>query len=184
MAAPASSFTAFLRRNLFASLCTAGSLALAGASVWLWQRSNDLETLNQQRTIEGEETLALLGSGPRLREQHARAAAAAQRIDDHLVTETNLGDNLNIFYLYEKESGAQLSGLRQLNSPPREDGTAYRTVPFSFTLTGSFEQVARFLFRLETGPQITRVVILTVQRRDADSGLVSANLTVNLLGRP
>lgn len=184
MAAPASSFTAFLRRNLFASISTVCSLVLAGTSVWLWQRSGDLETLNQQRTIEGEETLALLASGPRLREQNERAAAAAQRIDGNLVTETNLGDNLNIFYLYEKESGAQLSGLRQLNSPPREEGAAYRTVPFSFTLTGSFEQVARFLFRLETGPQITRVVTLTVQRREAGGGLVSANLTVSLLGRP
>lgn len=199
MAATVNPVTLFLRRNAFAAVCAVLSLVFGAVCLYLSQRRNDLDSRLQQRTVEGEEVLALLASSPRLREQNAIAREAIERIESHLVVESNLAENLGDFYELEEATGARLSELRQLNAAPPREEAPYKTVPYSLQLDGTFEQVAAYLHRLETGPRLTRLVSFTLQRRDGPSetgtpGAPAAalaapsnvNLSLNLvvLGRP
>lgn len=170
MAATVSPLTLFIRRNTFAVGCVTASILLGGICAFLIQRRGDLEARLRQRTIEGEEMLALIASGPRLREQHVIASEAVERIESNLVVEANLAENLGNFYELEEASGARLSELRQLNAPAPAENAPYKVVPYSLNLDGTFEQVALYLFRLETGPRLTRLVSLTLQRRESGTG--------------
>lgn len=170
MAATVNPIALFIRRNAFAVTCVGLSLLFGGVCLFLLQRRGELEVRLQQRTFEGEEMLALLGSGPRLREQNAIAKEAVERIESHLVVEANLAENMGAFYEIEEATGSRLSELRQLNSPAPEEDAPYKNVPYSLQLDGSFEQVASYLYRLETGPRLTKLVSLTLQRREGGTG--------------
>lgn len=170
MAATVNPVVLFIRRNTFAVVCVGLSVLFGGISLFLFQRRNDLESRLQQRTLEGEEMLQLIGSGPRLREQNVIAKEAVERIDAHLVVEANLAENMGAFYEIEEATASRLSELRQLNAPAPEEGAPYKAVPYSLQLDGSFEQVAHYLYRLETGPRLTKLVSLTLQRREGGPG--------------
>jgi Tfp pilus assembly protein PilO len=170
MAATVNPVVLFIRRNTFAVVCVGLSVLFGGVSLFLYQQRANLESRLQQRTLEGEEMLALLGSGPRLREQNAVAKEAVDKVESHLVTEANLAENMGAFYEIEEATGSRLSELRQLNAPIPEEGSPYKNVPYSLQLDGSFEQVAQYLFRLETGPRLTKLVSFTLQRREGGPG--------------
>lgn len=177
-------FPGFLRRHTFAVACVVTSLILAGVDFFYWRQSVSLERRYAEKTTEGEDTLTLLASSPLLHQQYQIATEAVQRIEKHLLVEANLADNLALFYSCESGTGARLGELNQLNSPSTGDGASYRVIPFSLTVTGTFDQVAGFVRRLETGPNLLRVTTFTLQRIAPDGGSVSLNLTVELLGRP
>lgn len=205
MAATVNPVALFLRRNAFSSVCVALSLALGGGSLYFWRQGQVLEARLQQRTVEGEEMFSLLAAGPRLREQLAVVQEAVSRIEANLVVEANLAENLGDFYRLEQSTGARLSELRQLNAAPPEEDAAYKAVPYSLQLEGSFAEVATYLFRLETGPRLSRLQTFTLQRRQGSEGEgggppppglsgpgafaavpdnVSLSLNLVLLGRP
>lgn len=170
MAATVNPVALFVRRNAFAVACVGLSVILGGISLFLLQRRGELESRLQQRTLEGEEMLALIGSGPRLREQNAIAKEAVDRIESQLVVEANLAENMGVFYEIEEATGSRLSELRQLNAPAPEEDAPYKNVPYSLQLDGSFEQVASYLYRLETGPRLAKLVSFTLQRREGGPG--------------
>lgn len=199
MAATVNPVVLFVRRNTFAVVCVGLSVLFGGISLFLYQRRADLESRLQQRTLEGEEMLALLGSGPRVREQNTIAKEAIDKVESHLVTEANLAENMGAFYEIEEATGSRLSELRQLNAPTPDEESPYKNVPYSLQLDGSFEQVANYLYRLETGPRLTRLVSFTLQRREGggpsgpptapgadQSAPPNVNLSLNfvVLGRP
>lgn len=202
MAATVNPVALFLRRNAFSSICVALSLVLAGGTLYLWRQGQVLEARLQQRTVEGEEMFNLLAAGPRLREQFTIAQEAVARIESNLVVEANLAENLGDFYRLEQATGARLSELRQLNAALREEDAAYKAVPYSLQLEGTFAQVATYLFRLETGPRLSRLQTLTLDRRESEAGSapppapgtggsaasapdnVALSLNLVLLGRP
>ena len=165
MAATVNPVVLFVRRNAFSVACVALSVLLGGVVIFLVQRRGALESRLQQRTLEGEEMLALLASGPRLREQNTVAREAVARIKSNLIVEANLAENLGNFYEIEEATGARLSELRQLNAAAPEEESPYKVVPYSLQIHGTFEQVASYLYRLETSPRIAKVTTFSMQRR-------------------
>lgn len=181
---PASSFSIFVRRHMFSTTCTALCVLFAGASGFLWHRARVLEFRNADRTSTGESMFALQASAPLLRQHLATAESAVKQIDKNLVVESELSETHEDFYRYERETGARMSELHQLNVSPAEEDAPYRVVPYSVRLTGSFEEVAQFVRRLETGPRLLRVSSFTLQRSGPETSQVTLALNLDILGRP
>lgn len=184
MAAPLTRFIPpFVTRNLFGSLCVVVSLAAALTCVAQWRRARQLEDRSGQVRYETEAMFELLASGPLLRRQNAEAAAAVKRIEDHLVVEDNLAENLWHFYKFEEETKIRIVELRQLNAAPLQEGQVYRVIPYAVTLSGTFDQVANYVYRLETEPRVARINKYSLQNRGED-GNISLDLNIELLAQP
>jgi hypothetical protein len=174
----------FLRRNAFAVVSTVFSVALVVASYMLLRRAKGIEGVIGDRQYEGESMSRLLMSAPKLRAFHAEAKLAVDATDAALIDERNLAENLYQFYKYEEETRARLSELRQLNSAPIDDDAPYRSIPYSLQLNGTFEEVASYVRRLETGPRFLRINTFNLRRRDPASLDISLSLGIEVLGRP
>ncbi len=173
-----------VRRHPAAVGFAGAALLLAGLDALAYKQVHLLGQVHALRQHDGEEISAMLLRGPALREESEVLTAATQRIEENLVVETNLAENLWYFYKIEEDTRARLSELRQLSAPLADTGSPYRTIPYSLKLTGTYEQVAAFLHRLETGPRLTRITSFSFSRNSPDSPLVALDLGLNLLGRP
>jgi Tfp pilus assembly protein PilO len=178
------SFTRLVKRHRTATVFAAISLVLAVVDVLTYKQVYLLGQIHALRQHEGEEISKQLIRGPTLREESEVVATATRRIEENLVVETNLAENLWYFYKIEEDTRARLSELRQLSAPLADTGSPYRTIPYSLKLTGTYQQVSAFLYRLETGPRLARITSFSFSRASADSPVVSLDLGLNLLGRP
>lgn len=118
-----------------------------------------------------------------IRQQAAATHAAVEQIDAGLIDESNLAENLWYFYRIEEQSHARISELHQLNSNAPKPDALYKVVPFSLRVVGTYEQVATYLYRLETGPRMLRVNSFQIQRGDAGGNALTLVLTLDLLAR-
>lgn len=182
LAAPSRLFS-FLRRHAFNAACAGASVVLLIAAWSLWQRQQALAAASHQRTREGEAMLATLVAGPTLRDELAQARDAVQRINANLVVEANLAENLWYFYQMEDQTKARLSDLRQLSPSNLDSPLPYKLIPYSLRITGTYEQVAAFLQRLETGPRLVVIQSFNFSRRESGSPLIGLQLDIGLLGK-
>jgi hypothetical protein len=126
-----------------------------------------------------------------LAEQVAEMQAAGKAIESRLLRAGDLANNLQVFYRLENETGVKLIDARQ-NPPSARQGapkTLYVPVSFSVTMQGNYTQIWSFMRRLETGPHFARFERVAVGKvetvaKDAGSDIMSAVLTVELLGTP
>ena len=174
---------AFLRRHLFASICTALVLGCAVGAWFLWDDIDELEVARADRAKEGEAMLDLLVGGSTQRQELAAVREATHRIEDNLVIEANLADNNWYFYKFEEQTKARLLELHPQSSPTIDSTTLYCRIPYTLRVAGSFEQVAAFLLALETGPRLSNVTAFAFSRRDKESTGITLELTIELLGK-
>jgi Tfp pilus assembly protein PilO len=180
---------AFLRRFLFAVVCT---LVIATGGVAAWLLSHDVdeqELVRQERAREGEAMLDLLVGGTAQRQELEVVREAARRIDDNLVLESDLAGNNWYFYKLEEQTRCRLLENRQQSAAGNEHSPLFKRIPWTLRLVGSYQQVAGYLLALETGPRLVRVTAFSLSRNSAGAGAVaspnvlSMELSVELLGK-
>lgn len=175
----------FLRRNLFSVLCSIVIVVLAGGGWWLWHDLAKQEEILHLRTLDGEVELDTIASSPILREALAQTRTVVSRIEQNLVVDSNLADNLGYFYQLEERTQVRIRGLNQLTtSGPKEAGrTAYKAIPYSMEVSGTYEQVMNFLQGLESGPRLANIRSFSFRRSVAGSTTVVLQLDAALLGK-
>lgn len=172
-----------LRRQPYGAICTALTLLLGGAA-WVFSGQNaELETVRQDRAKEGEAMFALLVGGTAQREELAAVREAARRIEENLVIESNLAENAFYFYKFEEQTKARLPELHPLSSPATDTSPLYRRVPYTLRVSGTYEQVAAFLFAIETGPRLATITAFGFSRRDPTGTGIMLDLSLELLGK-
>ena len=177
--------TTFLRRNLFAVIYSFLCLTGLGAGFWLWHNVRALEATLKDRTQQGELELATIATSPLLREALTQAHATVTRIERNLVVESNLADNLWYFYTLEQQTRARVRGLNQLNTSGREEGSraAYKLIPYTMEVGGTYAQVMNFLQSLESGPRLVKIRSFSFRRAVAGSSDVVIQLDISVLGK-
>ncbi len=178
-------FLSLARRNPVAFTSIALIVLVGITDYFLWQRRNELAANYERKRLEGEALLLSLNGQARLTAQSAAVDEALAYIDKNLAIESDLAGNLDYFYQIEKSAKIRLGNLSQLSSQPTGGDEAYRAIPFSLRLTGTYPQVLAYLHELETGPRLIRVKYYRFSQTDATAvdGL-SLDLTVEMLGRP
>jgi Tfp pilus assembly protein PilO len=164
------------------------SLALClplGVSVYLLRVALAHSTLEFENINETGVAMTEAVAGVRnIRSQAAMTRAAVQQIDAGLIDENNLAENLWYFYQIEEQTHAHISELHQLATNPARPEAIYKVIPFSLRVAGSYEQVANYLYRLETGPRLLRITTYDLQRQDSAGGIVMLNISLEILARP
>jgi Tfp pilus assembly protein PilO len=175
----------FLRRNLFSVICSIVMVVLAGGGWWLWHDLANQEEILHLRTLAGEAELDTIAFSPVLREALAQTRTAVTRIERNLVQESNLADNLGYFYQLEERTQTRIRGLNQLNTSGPKEGSraAYKAIPYSMEVSGSYEQVMNFLQSLESGARLVKVRSFSFRRAAAGSATVVLQLDIALLGK-
>jgi Tfp pilus assembly protein PilO len=175
----------FLRRNLFAVVCSVIIVVLGGAGWWLWHDLSNQDEILQARTLQGETELDTIATSPLLREALAQTRATVERINRNLAVESNLADNLWYFYKLEEQTKARIRGLNQLaTSGPGQDARAeYKPIPYTMEISGTFAQVMDFLQSLESGPRLVKVRGFTFRRSESSGEGVVLQLELTVLGK-
>ncbi len=150
-------FVALIRRFPYCVGCAGVTLVLSLGTWYLLQDIDELETTHENVSKEGVAMLTLLVGGSIQRQELLVAHDAAKHIEDNLALESELPENNRYFYAFEEESQSHLNELHQTNSLPSEENRAYILIPYTLRVSGSYEQVARFLLALETGPRLVNI---------------------------
>ena len=174
---------AVVRRHPLSALCALICI-LCGVACWYINGNmNWLEIEHKQLTQDADLAQASLISGPSVKQERLAALVITRQIEDNLVVEDNLAENLQYFYRIEERTKAHLVELRPLNSIISDSKSLYRRVPFTIRVTGTFEQVAAFLYRIETGPRLASITSLSIRRREPESLAVILDMDLDLLAR-
>ncbi len=175
----------FLRRNLFAVVCSLSIVVLLGIGWWLWHDLHNQEEILQARTLQGEVEIETIATSPLLREALAQTRITVERINRNLAIETNLADNLWYFYKLEEQTKARIRGLNQLatSGPGQNDRAEYKPIPYTMEISGTFAQVMDFLQSLESGPRLVKVRGFTFRRGEPGGDGVVLQLELTVLGK-
>lgn len=174
----------FFRRWPYCVACGALALVLGGGASYWW--SFNLAALKESVTRRTEEKdvgfVKLIGRA-NLEQRIAEVTVVTKLIEANLVDEGDLAANLGYFYGIEEQTKAQLPELHQVSSPTLESAGTFRRVPYGIRVLGSFEQVAGFLYTLETGPRLGRITSFSLSRADPAGQAITLDLNVDLLGK-
>lgn len=177
-------FVGIVRRSPFLSCCIVVFLVVSTANYFLWQRLQAITTQYEEVRHSGETIFTALSSHGRINTQLATVEEALKKIDQNLITETDIGENYAYFYQIETLSRVHLAPLNQLSSQPANEGVPYKTIPFTMRATGTYPQIIGFLRELENGPRQLRIRTFDFSRGDGKGNLIAVELTVELLGSP
>jgi Tfp pilus assembly protein PilO len=169
-----------IRRYPLSAICMVVTLLAGAVAYFLRAQNAELEVTQKDRAKEGEAMLDLLVGGIAQRQELALVQEIAKRIEDNLVMDDNLAENFGYFYKLEDKTRVRLTELNPLSSPPGDNATLYKRIPYTLRATGTYEQVSAFLLALETGPRLTNITGFNYAR--SATGL-SLELSLELLGK-
>ncbi len=118
---------------------------------------------------------------------------ANEAVGKRLMDPSEVAINHDYFYQLERAAGVRLTTLNQGGVVPTrgsniagiEEFKQYQLVGYTIALEGEFTNVVAFLNQLRNGHYFARISAFTANRaRQAESGIVSANLQVQILGIP
>lgn len=158
------------------------TLALLANGI-LWWRREAVTREHAEVRRQGEAMVGAVADRVRIHADVAALADALDQIERNLASEESMEVNLGYFYRLEKLSRVRLDRIDQLVALPAEPGQAYRAVPVSLQVEGSYRNILGFIRELETGPRVLRIRDYRVER-DEDVAELHATLTVELLARP
>jgi Tfp pilus assembly protein PilO len=171
------------RQRPLVSGAIAFTVLLAVANVFLWRgRREATQQLGEARG-QVERLVRTLTNRPRIERDSVALRDALAQIDKNLVDEQSMEVNLGYFYRLEKATRVRLVRLHQLAAPPPAAGGAFKVIPFSMHVTGSYRNNMNFLRSLETGPRILRIRNCSFERVSPESAEVAIDLTVEILAR-
>jgi len=128
----------------------------------------------------------------RLDEQLGAVQFALEEINRRAIDPAQLATNLRYFYQLESELGLKLVDLQQVRVIETPQKTEYRYVAYSVAVEGSYQNLLRFIRRLESGERFIKITStnLVAGPVTPGSGIDPSNpnlvlsLTLHLLGRP
>jgi Tfp pilus assembly protein PilO len=174
---------AVVRRHPLSVLCGI-IFVVCGIISWLtYDDMKGLELERNQLSQDGDLMVATLITGPSVRTELETIREVTRRLDDNLVVEDNLAENLWYFYKIEQLSKAHLSELHQLNPLMPDSRSLYRRIPYSLTVTGTYEQTGAFLYAIETGPRLANIASVNFRRTEPDSPSLRLEVNLELLGK-
>jgi Tfp pilus assembly protein PilO len=174
---------AVVRRHRVSLLCAAICAACLLVCWYVYGNMKWLEIEHKQMSQDTELGQGTLITGPSVKQERLAALAITRQIEDNLVVEDNLAENLQYFYKIEERTKAHVIELHALNSLVSDTKSLYKRVPFSIRVSGTYEQVAGFLYAIETGPRLATITSLSMRRRELGSLSVVLDMNVELLGR-
>ncbi len=175
-------FITLVRRYPYSAACALLTLVFVGTAYYFSLQNEELEIVRENRAKEGEAMLSLLVGGSTQRAELASVREATRRIEDNLVIESNLAENAFYFYKFEEQTKARLPELHPLSSPTTDTSPLYRRIPYTLRVTGTYEQVAGFLFAIESGPRLAHITAFGFSRQ-ANGNEISLDLSLELLGK-
>ncbi len=174
---------AVVRRHPLSVVCGI-ILVVCGILSWLiYGDMKGIELERNQLAQDGDLMVATLITGPSIRTELEAIREITRRLDDNLVVEDNLAENLWYFYKIEQQSKAHLTELHQLNPLVPDPRSLYKRIPYSLTVTGTYEQTASFLYDIETGPRLANITAVGFRRIEPGSPALNLEVTLELLGK-
>jgi hypothetical protein len=161
------------KRQPIALGCALATVLLIGAAYF---RSSELP--DRQQVLE--------------KEQYDALVSANHKIDELLISPSQLGENLQFFYKIETATNTKISDLRQVYTASAKTSAAARVVPvpYSLVVRGEYRAILNFVRRIEKSTRLSRVMGASLQQEgNQDSSAlagrdVTLNLSVELLGTP
>ena len=173
----------FLDKHRFNGACAAISVLALGIAAYFFKDSSAVTQEYDALSQEGGSMLETRRKGPTLRQELDFARAAVQRIEDNLFDEGDLPGNDEYFRGIASQARVVLDNLQQLSTPVAATPANYKAVPFRVLVTGTYNQVYAFLLGVETGPRLANISAFSMRRSPATEGLVTLEVSVELLGR-
>jgi Tfp pilus assembly protein PilO len=173
----------WVRLRPFMAACVAVIIGFGALDFYLWRAHREARQKHEDARMQGERLIRTLALRTRIDEDLAALRDALGRIEKSLVEEQSMEVNLGYFYSLEKTNRVRLVRLNQLSAPAPAAGVAYKVVPFSMHVTGSYRNNMSFLRALETGPRILRIRNCTFERVSAENAEVAVDLIVEILAR-
>jgi Tfp pilus assembly protein PilO len=174
---------AVVRRHPLSLLCGIVVLVCGICSWLVYGDIKGLELERNQLAQDGDLMVATLITGPSIRTELEAIREVTRRLDDNLVVEDNLAENLWYFYKIEQLSKAHLTELHQLNPLIPDPRSLYKRIPYSLTVTGTYEQTGAFLYAIETGPRLANITSVNFKRSDPGSPMLNLQVNLELLGK-
>jgi Tfp pilus assembly protein PilO len=163
--------------------CYAIAVILGVLNYFLWQQRAAETTRHEEVRKKGEFMRDALANRARIERDLAALAEAMFHVERNVVDELSMEVNLGYFYKLERSTRVRLVRLNQLGSLPAAPDTAFKAVPFSMQVVGSYRNIMNFLRELETGPRLLRIRSCTFEQGVRDSTELIMNLTVDALAR-
>lgn len=174
---------AVIRRHPLSVLCGIVFLVCGTLSWVIYDDMKGLELERNQLAQDGDLMVATLITGPSVRTELELIREVTRRLDDNLVVEDNLAENLWYFYKIEQLSKAHLSELHQLNPLTPDSRSLYRRIPYSLTVSGTYEQTGAYLYAIETGPRLANITSVNFRRTEPGGSSLRLEINLELLGK-
>lgn len=160
------------------------TLLLGGSNYFFWHMRRDAAKQLDEARRKGETMLRAISNRARVDTDLAALQNALTYLDRNLLDEQSMEVNLGYFYRLEKPAHVRLVRLNQLAPQPAGDKKAFKAVPFSMQVTGSYRNALSFLRALETGSRVVRIRNCSVERASGDGNDFVMDLTVDALAKP
>jgi Tfp pilus assembly protein PilO len=160
--------------------CLVLGVVLGVANYFLWQKREDVTRRHAEITQKGQFVLESLVKRTTIDADLAALQTAMEQIEDNLIDEVGMEVNLGYFYRLERMTKVKLVRLNQLGALP-PNGAAYKTVPFSMQVVGSYRNSMSFLRALESGPRVLRIRQSSFERANEGNADLLLDLTVEVL---
>jgi Tfp pilus assembly protein PilO len=173
----------FAHHHTFVAASTLVTTLALIANAGLWWHRHEVTREHEEVRRRGEVMAAAVADRARIQGDVAALEDALDQIERNLAAEESMEVNLGYFYRLEKLSRVRLERIDQLVAAPAAPGSAYRAVPVSLLVEGSYRNLLGFIRELETGPRVLRIRDYRMER-DEDVAELHLQLTVELLARP
>jgi Tfp pilus assembly protein PilO len=180
------------KRQPIALGCALATVLLIGAAYFRSSELPDRQQVLEQRSAEGQRIQNNVTNATLLKEQYDALVSANHKIDELLISPSQLGENLQFFYKIETATNTKISDLRQVYTASAKTSAAARVVPvpYSLVVRGEYRAILNFVRRIEKSTRLSRVMGASLQQEgNQDSSAlagrdVTLNLSVELLGTP
>lgn len=176
-------FLVLLRRRPVITGCILTALMLGIVNFFLWRDRQEVTQRHEAAREKGEFMLRTLKNQAELTSELAELREALATIDRNAIEEETMEVNFGYFYRLERITRVRIVRLFQLGSEPAPAKAAYKAVPFSLQVSGSYRNVMSLVRELENGPHVLRLRNYSFERGDPGRGELVADLIVEILAK-
>lgn len=170
-----------VRNRPLLTACFLLAAVLTVTNYFLWEKRDAVALRHEEVKKKGEFMLESLVKRTDIDADLNALQGAMVQIGDNLIDEASMEVNLGYFYRLERVARVRLVRLNQLAALPA-NGSAFKSVPFSMQVSGSFRNAMNFLRALETGPRVLRIRQCNFERAaNATGGDLTLDLTLDVL---
>jgi hypothetical protein len=173
------------------------ALSLLGAAIllagWAYYRSSgalvDATAALDQAMQDNDRYNTNAAAGEKIDDHLAELASDGKKLKDALINTTTTVLNEQYFYDVGKPAGVTIGDPTQGATEPHKDTTVPSVTAFQLTANGHWNNIASFLYGLQTGPHLLRVshfrLSKTPQSRSdtGDNNRLDLTLSVEVLGQ-